>query len=298
MIMKAEGFAGTCTAIVTPFWNGEINYPMIEQLLRRQREAGIKTVVVAGTTGESATLSDHEKHELFGRCKDYVGDSMNIIAGTGSNSTEHTVYLSQIAQDAGADGLLVVSPYYNKATEDGLVAHYSAVAQAVSIPVILYNVPSRTGLDISVNAYKRLCRIPNIIGVKEAATDIRKIGKIISQCGNDLMIWSGNDDMTVPILAMGGCGVISVASNVAPGIIAAMTDAGLAGDFDTASALQVALQPLLDALFREVNPVPVKTCMQLLGYDCGVCRLPLTSPKKETIAELQSAIQNINSIMN
>ena len=218
---------------------------------------------------------------------------MNIIAGTGSNSTEHAVNLSKMAQDAGADGLLVVSPYYNKATEDGLVAHYMSIAQAVSIPVILYNVPTRTGLDIPLSVYRRLCRVPNILGVKEATTDLRKISKIRAQCGGNLKIWSGNDDLTVPILALGGCGVISVTGNIFPELMSAMTDAGLAGDFDTASALQITLQPFCEALFREVNPVPVKTCMRLIGYDCGECRLPLAHADAETVAELTNALKSI-----
>lgn len=290
--MKKPFFTGTCTALVTPFLGNQINYPMMEQLLRRQMEAGIHTVVIAGTTGEAATLSDEEKIELFRRCKEYVGSSMKVIAGTGSNCTEHAVELSIEAQNAGADGLLVVSPYYNKASTDGLVAHYLSVAHAVRIPVILYNVPSRTGLDIPVSVYKTLSRIPNIAGVKEASTSIVKVAKILKECGQDFAVWCGNDDMTVPVLSLGGSGVISVASNVAPELVDAMVCAGLDGDFDSASEIQRHLLPLCEALFSDINPIPVKAAMRHLGFDCGNCRLPLTTLSKEKMDNLECCLQN------
>ena len=290
--MKKPFFTGTCTALVTPFLGNQINYPMMEQLLRRQMDAGIHTVVISGTTGESATLSDEEKIELLRRCKDYVGSSMKVIAGTGSNCTEHAVNLSIEAQNAGADGLLVVSPYYNKASNDGLVAHYLSVAHAVRIPVILYNVPSRTGLDIPVSVYKTLSRIPNIAGVKEASTNIVKIAKIRKECGQDFAVWCGNDDMTVPVLSLGGSGVISVASNVAPELVDAMVCAGLDGDFDSASEIQCHLLPLCEALFSDINPIPVKAAMRHLGFDCGNCRLPLTTLSEEKMKNLECCLQN------
>lgn len=280
--MKTPFFTGTCTALVTPFLNGQVNYPMMERLLQRQLDAGIRSAVVCGTTGEAATLTDDEKLELIRRSKEYVGESMLIIAGTGSNCTEHAVWLSEEAEKQGADAVLAVSPYYNKSTDEGLFAHYANIAEAISIPVILYNVPSRTGFDISVSACRRLSRIPNIVGIKEATTSISKITNILAQCDPQFTVWSGNDDMTVPILSLGGQGVISVVSNVAPELVEAMTSAGLAGDFDTAAALQQRLQPLCEVLFREVNPVPVKAAMKILGFDCGDCRLPLTRAKAET----------------
>lgn len=279
--MKQPFFTGVATALVTPFLEGRVNYPMAQQLIRRQIEAGIDAIVLAGTTGESATLSDEEKLELFSRCKDHSSDKCRIIAGTGSNDTSHAVALSKEAENAGADALLVVSPYYNKATPDGLVAHYMAIAHAVSIPVILYNVPSRTGLDMPISVYKRLSSIPNIAGVKEASTDISKIAKIRATCPEDFYIWAGNDDQAVPVISLGGKGVISVVSNVLPEETSAMAQAALDGDFDTASALQCQLLPLIELLFCEVNPVAVKEAMKLMGYDCGGCRLPLTSLTKE-----------------
>ena len=274
--MKKPLFSGVCTALVTPFLDGQINYPMMEMLLKRQVDAGIEAVVVCGTTGESPTLSDSEKLELFQRCKAYVGNTCKIIAGTGSNDTAHACMLSRAAEEAGADGILVVSPYYNKATPSGLLAHYRCIAESVSVPLIIYNVPSRTGVDIPVDVYQKLSEIKNIVGVKEASNDITKVGKILSKCPEDFFLWSGNDDQVVPVMALGGKGIISVVSNVLPAETQAMAQAALMGDFHTAAALQRDLLPLIEILFSEVNPIPVKAAMKLIGYDCGSCRLPLT----------------------
>lgn len=289
--MKKPLFTGVCTALVTPFLDNKINYPMAQMLLKRQIDAGIDAVVLAGTTGESATLTDDEKINLFCRCKDYTGDDCTIIAGTGSNSTSRAVELSQAAEECGADALLVVSPYYNKATADGLVAHYLSIAHAVSIPVILYNVPSRTGVDIPVSVYKRLSAIPNIAGVKEASTDITKIARIKSVCPQSFCVWSGNDDQTVPVISLGGQGVISVLSNVYPIETNAMAQAALAGDFDTAAALQCKLLPLIELLFSEVNPIPVKEAMNSMGFDCGRCRLPLTDLSPDNKERLDTYLE-------
>lgn len=288
--MKKPLFTGVCTALVTPFLGNAVNYPLLELLLGRQIAAGIEAVVLCGTTGESPTLSDCEKLEIFRRCARYAGGRCKIIAGTGSNDTQHAVALSAAAEAAGADALLVVSPYYNKATADGLLTHYSAIAGAVHIPVIVYNVPSRTGVDIPVSVYRELSKIPNIAGVKEASTDMGKISKIRAICPDGFSLWSGNDDLTAPILALGGQGVISVLSNVLPEQAQALARAALDGDFDTAADLQLRLLPLTEALFREVNPIPVKAAMKLVGYDCGTCRLPLTPASSETIAKLQEIL--------
>lgn len=288
--MKKPLFTGACTALVTPFLNGKINYPMLEQLLKRQVEAGIRAVVICGTTGESPTLSDSEKLEMFRRAKHYVGDECIIIAGTGSNCTEHSVALSKAAENVGVDALLVVSPYYNKATDDGLVTHYSAIAGAVHIPVIAYNVPSRTGVDIPVNVYKCLALIPNMAGVKEASTSITKIAKIKAACPPDFAVWSGNDDQAAVVMALGGLGVISVLSNVLPVETQAMASAALDGDFDTAADLQIRMLPLIELLFSEVNPIPVKAAMKLIGFDCGECRLPLTSMSRENLEKLKKLL--------
>ena len=288
--MKHVLFTGACTALVTPFLNGEVNYPMMDQLLRRQIDAGIRAVVICGTTGESPTLSDSEKMELFRRAKKYAADRCLIIAGTGSNNTEHAVALSKAAEEAGADALLVVSPYYNKATPEGLVTHYSAVAASVHIPVILYNVPSRTGVDIPVTVYQCLSQIPNIAGVKEASTDISKIAKIRAVGPEHFAVWSGNDDQAAAVISLGGSGVISVLSNLLPVETQALVQAALNGDFDTAADLQIKLLPLTETLFSEVNPIPIKAAMKLAGYDCGDCRLPLTSASQATVKKLKSLL--------
>ncbi len=288
--MKKTLFSGACTALVTPFLDGNVNYPMLEVLLRRQLDAGIRAVVISGTTGESPTLSDSEKLELFRRAKAFVGDDCLIIAGTGSNSTDHAVQLSRQAMEAGADALLVVSPYYNKATARGLIAHYTSISRSVHIPVIAYNVPSRTGMDIPVSVYEKLASLPNMAGVKEASSDIGKTAAVLEACPRDFSLWSGNDDQIVPVTALGGRGVISVLSNVEPVLTHAMTMAALDGDLDTAAELQLALLPLIRALFSEVNPIPVKAAMKLIGFDCGGCRLPLTDASEETCQKLKKLL--------
>ena len=288
--MKKPVFTGACTALVTPFLGEAVNYPMLEQLLRRQLEAGISAVVLCGTTGESATLSDVEKLSIIRRSRSFLRDRCTIIAGTGSNDTDHAVDLSRLAQEAGADALLVVTPYYNKATPEGLVVHYTAIAASVHIPVIVYNVPSRTGVDIPVEVCRELAKIPNIAGIKEASPDISKIARLRAECPSEFAVWSGNDDQAAAVMALGGAGVISVVSNLFPEEVQAMAMAALDGDFDTASDLQLKLLPLIRALFREVNPIPVKAAMKRMGYDCGICRLPLTPPSRETTEILKNLL--------
>lgn len=289
--MKEPLFTGVCTAMVTPFLDNRVNYPMLKMLLSRQIQAGVNAVVLAGTTGESPTLSDTEKIELFRKSKEFVGEQMLIIAGTGSNDTIHAIELSIAAQENGADALLLVSPYYNKATNDGLIQHYTAIAKAVSVPIILYNVPSRTGLDMSITVYKHLAQIPNIAGVKEASPDIGKILRIRAECPKDFFIWSGNDNLTVPILSLGGQGVISVISNLFPEQMNLLTYAALDGDFDTAADMQCRMLPWTDFLSCEVNPIPIKAAMAKFGFDCGICRLPLTALSREKQQELVKLTQ-------
>lgn len=287
--MKKVLFTGACTALVTPFLGDQVNYPLVQRLLQRQLDGGIHAIVLGGTTGESPTLTDREKLELYRRGKEYVGDKALVICGTGSNDTRHAVELSIAAQEAGADALLVVTPYYNKANPEGLYSHYLAIAHSVQIPLIIYNVPGRTGVDVPVGVYQRLSRVPNIAGVKEASTDIVKVARIRNACGGDLPIWSGNDDQAVAAMALGAQGVISVLSNVLPAQTQTMAQAALAGDFDTASSLQCTMLPLIDALFSEVNPIPVKAAMEMVGFDCGPCRMPLgpmDPTKKEAMQKL------------
>lgn len=289
--MKQPVFSGVCTALVTPFLNNQIHYPLLEKLLQFQIESGIDAVVLSGTTGESPTLSDEEKISIFRQAKSYIGDRIPVIAGTGTNSTEHAIYLSQAAQDADVDALLIVSPYYNKGNPDGLYRHFRAIAESVHLPIILYNVPSRTGVDVPISVYKKLSKIPNIIGVKEASTDITKITKIRASCGEDLHIWTGNDDQIVPAISLGAKGVISVVSNLLPAETSKMAKAALAGDYVTASNLQCELSSLITCLFHEVNPIPVKHAMKFIGFDCGPCRLPLGDISPETHTSIAQYFQ-------
>ena len=288
--MENPLFSGTCTALVTPFEDDHVNFDMLACLLERQILAQIPAVVLCGTTGESATLSDAEKLDIFRFAKNTVGDRIKIICGTGSNHTAHAVQLSMAAEEAGADALLLVSPYYNKGNQQGLLEHFSTIAYAVNIPIILYNVPSRTGLDMPVSLYQQLSQIPNIIGVKEASTDIVKIARIRNACGEDFTVWCGNDDQAVPAIALGAKGVISVLSNLLPKETLEMTSAIYDGDLDTALDLHGKLLPVMDALFKEVNPIPVKEAMKLIGYDCGPCRLPLGPVSNDTRNLLQQLL--------
>ena len=290
--MREPLFTGVCTALVTPFLDGRVNYPMMEQLLRRQMDAGVRAVVICGTTGEAPTLTDDEKLELFHRAKAYAGKDCLIIAGTGCNCTSHTAQLSVAAEKLGVDALLVVSPYYNKASPEGLVAHYMTIAHTVSIPIIAYNVPGRTGVDIPVSVCQRIAAIPNIVGIKEASSDICKVTRLCRDC-KDFSIWTGNDDLIVPAISLGAKGVISVLSNLLPVRTQAMAKAVLSGDLETASALQKALQNLNELLFCEPNPIPVKAALKYMGFDCGSPRLPLTELSKENKERLMAAMDGL-----
>lgn len=286
-------FKGICTALVTPFKDENINYDMLIQLINRQINAGVKNIVLSGTTGEASTLSDAEKISMFHAGVDCKKDNCSIIAGTGSNATTHAVMLSKEAEKAGVDALLVVTPYYNKATDEGLYQHYLTIAKAVNIPIIVYNVPGRTGVDIPISVYKRLCTIENIIGVKEASASITKITKILTNCP-DFQVWTGNDEMIVPAIALGSCGGISVISNVLPKESVTMANAALNGNYLEAAKMQRQLQPLIEQLFCEVNPVPAKEALSYLGFDCGGYRLPLTEMttknKENLYAQLKQAM--------
>lgn len=289
--MKEPVFSGTCTALVTPFLNDHINYPLVQRMILWQQEQGVHSFILAGTTGEAPTLTDAEKLELFAKGKEYAGPHCKIIAGTGGNCTAHAVELSKEAELVGVDALLLVAPYYNKGNTHGLYEHFAAIAASVSIPIILYNVPGRTGVDIPVEVYRRLSEIPNINGVKEASTNIKKVAQIRSACPEDFYIWSGNDDLAIPAMSIGAIGLISVLSNVLPAETVAMTAAAQAGDFKTAGSIQCNMLPLIDALFCEVNPIPVKYAMKHCGFDCGPCRLPLGAPAQETAERIDNLFQ-------
>ena len=276
--MRAPIFTGSGVAIVTPFRNETVDLPALGHLIDRQLEAGTDAVIVCGTTGEASTMTYRERMRTIEYCVEHVDGRVPVIAGSGSNATEVTVALSRDAQHAGADALLLVTPYYNKASQTGLLRHYQVVADAVDRPVLLYNVPSRTGVSIAPETYAELAKHPNIVGVKEASGSLGSIQRTRALCPADFYIWSGNDDETVPICAIGGVGVISVVANIAPALMHRLTQLCLAGDYKAAGALQVELKDLCDALFCEVNPSPVNTAMGLMGLCEGTLRLPLCEP--------------------
>lgn len=291
-MLKTPLFKGSCTAIVTPFTENGIDYDRLAKNIDFQYENGTTAVVVCGTTGENPTHSEDEHNELVRFTVQASRGRMKVIAGVGSNNTKTALKYAQNARYAGADGILMVTPYYNKSTQKGLIEHFSYVADRVEIPMILYNVPSRTGISISAETYKVLSRHPNINGIKEASGDFSLIAKVRSQCGDDLYIWSGNDDNTVPMMALGALGVISVASNIVPAVTAKLCTLCLEGDFTAATELYGKYAKLFSALFIETNPIPVKAAMKLMDMDSGLLRLPLVEIGEENLAKLKAVMRD------
>ena len=289
--MKKVIFRGAGVAIVTPFTADGINFPEFGRLIDDQIAHGTDAIIVAGTTGEAATMNDAEHKEAIKFTVDRVKKRVPVIAGTGSNDTSYAIHLSQYAERAGADGLLLVTPYYNKCTQKGLVGHFQAIADSVNIPCILYDVPSRTGVSIKLTTYVELAKHPNIVAVKEANGDLSSILRLRHACGDELAVYSGNDDQIVPILSLGGQGVISVLSNVAPQATHDMCQLYFDGDVEKARDLQIAYTDLIDALFSEVNPIPVKTAMRLIGWAAGPLRPPLSEMEPEHVEQLKSALR-------
>ena len=281
MSKKRTIFSGVCTALITPFQNGEIDYPRLKKLIEFQIEQGIDALLINGTTGESATLTECEKRELISFSVREVGGRVPIIAGTGSNSTKKALHLSQFASDVGADAILVVTPYYNKASADGLLKHYTTIANEVDIPMILYNVPSRTGVNIPLSVYDTLAEHQNIVAVKEASASISDIAKLCAKCNDRLDIYSGNDDLLLPTLSLGGKGVISVLSNILPKETSEICELWFAGKTKEATALQLKLLPLVSAIFSEVNPIPIKALLAKEGFCAEEYRLPLCPMNEE-----------------
>lgn len=289
--MRKPLFTGSGVAIVTPFTNETVNLGALGRLLDFQLENGTNAVIVCGTTGEATTMSYQERMRTVEFCVEYVNGRVPVIAGSGSNSTETAITLSRDAQMAGADGLLVVTPYYNKASQAGLIRHYTAIADAVDRPLILYDVPSRTGVTIAPETYAELAKHPNINGVKEAGGNLSNIQKTRNLCPEDFSIWSGNDDETAPICLLGGKGVISVVANVLPAEIHRLTELCLQNDFAAAGKLQLELKDFCDAMFCDVNPIPVKTALNLLGWDVGALRLPLCEPGAASLERIRRALE-------
>ena len=286
-------FKGAGVAIITPFHeDGSVNYEVFAQQIDYQIENGTDAIIVCGTTGEAATLSHEEHLDVIRYCVKHVAGRIPVIAGTGSNCTETAIYLSTEAEKAGVDGLLVVTPYYNKATQKGLYNHFKAVADSVSLPIILYNVPSRTGLNIAPDTLIKLCRdVKNIVGVKEASGNISQVAKIMSMADGCVDLYSGNDDQIGPLLSLGGIGVISVLSNVAPRQTHDICQKFFDGDVAGSCKLQLEALPLVDALFCEVNPIPVKTAVNLQGREAGPMRMPLSEMEPEHVKVLEAAMK-------
>lgn len=289
--MKKEIFRGAGVAIITPFTETGVNYNELGRIIEDQIAGGTDAIVITGTTGESATMTDAEHREAIRYTVEKVGGRIPVVAGTGSNETSYAIELSQYAEKVGADALLLVTPYYNKCTQNGLVAHYTKIADSVSIPAILYNVPSRTGVGIKTETYAKLSQHPRIVGVKEASGDLSAILRLRAVTGDDFAVYSGNDDQIVPILSLGGSGVISVLSNVAPRAAHDICQYYFDGDVRTAAKMQIDYTDLIDALFCEVNPIPVKTAMRRLGYDAGPLRMPLSEMEPAHAAQLDAALR-------
>ncbi len=274
--MKNTVFTGAATAIVTPFKGNEIDYEQFGRLIEWQIEQGINAIVVAGTTGEGSTLTDEEHKAVIKYCVEKVAGRVPVIAGTGSNDTAYAISLTKYACEVGADAMLLITPYYNKATQKGMIESFRLVADISTKPCILYNVPSRTGCNLLPESVAELAKHPNIVAIKEACGNISQIAKIAALCGEDIDIYSGNDDQIVPILSLGGKGVISVLSNIAPADTVAICEKYQSGDVKGAAALQLAYLELIDALFCEVNPIPVKAAVAAMGFGENSLRLPLT----------------------
>ena len=292
--MKQPIFRGTCTALVTPFDAYGIDFSALDRLLESQLEAGVEARVAGGTTGEAATLERGELLALIAHCVRFCDGRAKLIAGTGGNDTRAAAETAKAAAALGADGLLCVTPYYNRCTQDGLLAHYETIAAATNLPILLYNVPSRTNVRIEPETCAALSKLDTVAGIKEADPDVGRVLKLHELCGPDFPIYCGCDDRILPFMACGALGVVSVLSNLRPKEVKALTDAALRGEYARALSLQRAQQPMIEALFSTVNPIPIKAALALSGLDCGPCRLPLTPPGLELTERLRGQLTGDN----
>ena len=291
--MKKILFEGCGTALATPFTENGINFEEFKKLIEFQISNGVDSLIVCGTTGEASTMTMQEKIDTIKCAVECSNGRVPVIAGTGSNNTYQAIEMSKKAQELGVDGLLIVTPYYNKTTQEGLIAHFSAIAESVDLPIILYNVPGRTGLNISPKTCLELSKINNIVAIKEASGNLSQVAEIAHLCGDNLHIYSGNDDQILPVLSLGGKGVISVLSNVKPKLVCDMVDNFFNGDIKKSIDLQLASIPLTKALFCEVNPIPVKTGLSMIGFDFGIPRLPLVEMQESNKQILKKELENI-----
>lgn len=291
--MKKIIFKGCGTAIATPFNENGVNFEVFKQLIDNQIKEGVDSIIVCGTTGESATMSEAERKDTIKFVVDTVNKRVPVIAGTGSNNTKSAIEMTKYAESVGVDGVLVVTPYYNKATQKGLIEHFTKIAKETTLPIIMYNVPGRTGVNILPETCYELSKIDNIVAIKEASGNISQVAKIASLCGDDLAIYSGNDDQIIPVLSLGGIGVISVLSNIKPKFTHDMVYDFFNGDVKEACKKQLDSIELIDCLFSEVNPIPVKSALNMLGYDYGIPRLPLTELSESNKDKLKKTIFKI-----
>ncbi|MBQ3408661.1 MAG: 4-hydroxy-tetrahydrodipicolinate synthase [Clostridia bacterium] len=290
--MKKIIFKGCGTAIATPFDENGVNFKVFGDLIEKQISEGVDSIIVCGTTGEAATMTEQERKDTIKFVVDKVNKRIPVIAGTGSNNTKAAIEMTKYVESLGVDGALVVTPYYNKTTQKGLIEHYSAIASNTKLPIIVYSVPSRTGVNITPETCLELSKIENIVAIKEASGNISQVAKIASLCGDNLKIYSGNDDQIVPVLSVGGIGVISVLSNIYPKYTHEMVYDYLNGNVAEATKKQLACLDMVDNLFSEVNPIPVKAALNMIGYDYGIPRLPLIEMSKDKQAKLKETIDN------
>ncbi len=284
-------FQGTFTALITPFHDGQVDYKAFGALVDEQVQAGVTGVVPCGSTGESATLS-HEEHErLIAFTIERVAGKIQVIAGTGSNNTNESLRLTRFAQEKGADGALLIAPYYNKPTQDGLYAHYAAVAEAVDLPILAYNIPGRSAVNIQPETLARLAQLPNLVGVKDASGSLDQVSRTIELCGPEFCVLSGDDSLTLPIMSVGGCGVIAVISNLLPQKLHALVNSFIEGRAEEARRLHYEMLPLMRAMGLETNPIPVKAALALMGRCSSEMRLPLTSLRPENVARLKEFLK-------
>lgn len=291
--MKKILFTGCGTAIATPFSNDGVNFDEFKRLIEFQISNGVDALIVCGTTGEASTMTMQEKIDTIKCAVETSNGRVSIIAGTGGNNTAQAIEMSKKAEELGVDGLLIVTPYYNKTTQEGIIAHYSAIAKETNLPIILYNVPGRTGLNILPKTCLELSKIDNIVAIKEASGNLSQVAEIAHLCGDNLPIYSGNDDQILPVLSLGGKGVISVLSNVKPKLVCDMVDSFFAGNINKAISLQLDSIPLTKALFCEVNPIPVKAALPMIGFDFGKPRLPLIEMQDTNKEILKRELENI-----
>ena len=292
--MKKPLFIGSCVALVTPFTENGVNYEKLEELIEWQIKEGTDAILICGTTGEASTMPDEEHMEVLRFAADRIKNRVHIMMGAGSNDTRHAIKLSQYCESIGAGSILTVTPYYNKTTQEGLYQHFKAIAESIDIPVVLYNVPSRTNLNINPATLKRLSEINNIVAVKEC--NLMQVAETAWLCGDELIQYSGEDGNVLPLLALGGKGVISVAANIIPADMHKLVKSFMDGDLETSRRMQIRLEPLVKALFCETNPIPVKAAMNLMGMDVGGCRMPLVDISQQGMEILKKAMKEYGLI--